>query len=113
MRGYFSQLNGLENPKMKQIVYESDFIDAFRQIRPDNFSYEGLKALYADQIELENALGEEIELDVIAICVDFSEYESIEELQQDYGDEYKSIDDVAQATTVIDIDGTSFIVQSF
>lgn len=98
---------------MKQTVYESDFIDAFRQIRPDNFSYDGLKALYADQIELENALGEEIELDVIAICVDFSEYESIEEFQQDYGDEYKSIDDVAQATTVIDIDGTAFIVQSF
>jgi hypothetical protein len=98
---------------MKQTVYESDFIDAFRQIRPDNFSYDGLKALYADQIELENALGEEIELDVIAICVDFSEYESIEEFQQDYGDEYKSIDDVAQSTTVIDIDGTAFIVQSF
>lgn len=58
---------------MKQTVELHDFRDAFRSIRPDNFSYEGLAVLFDYLEELGDDIGEEIELDVIAICCDFSE----------------------------------------
>ena len=50
------------------------FRDAFRTIRPDNFSYEGLATLWDYLDEYEQSTGEELELDVIAICCDFSEH---------------------------------------
>ena len=59
---------------IKQTVTESDFRDAFQAIRPDNFSYEGLGALYEYLEELSEDTGEDIELDVIAICCDYTEY---------------------------------------
>jgi len=31
---------------MKTTVYFSEFCDYFRQIRPDNFSYQGLRVLF-------------------------------------------------------------------
>jgi len=58
---------------MKTTVSVYDFRDAFQKIRPDNFSYEGLGALFEYLEECEADVGEEYELDVIAICCDFSE----------------------------------------
>ena len=58
---------------MKNTINLYDFRDAFMQIRPDNFSYEGLTALFDWFEEYEASTGEEIELDVIAICCDFTE----------------------------------------
>lgn len=58
---------------MKTQVYLSDFRDAFQSVRPDNFSYEGLEVLFDYLEECERDTGEEYELDVIAICCDFSE----------------------------------------
>jgi hypothetical protein len=54
---------------MKKTVYLNDFINEFHAIRPDNFSDEGLKALFSFFEEFED----DIELDVIAICCDYSE----------------------------------------
>ena len=59
---------------IKQTVTESDFRDAFQAIRSDNFSYEGLTALYEYLWDLSEDIGEDIELDVIALCCDFTEY---------------------------------------
>lgn len=59
---------------IKQSVYLRDFRDAFQAIRPDNFSYEGLGALYEYLEELSEDIGDDIELDVIAICCDYTEY---------------------------------------
>ena len=59
---------------IKQTVTESDFRDAFQAIRPDNFSYEGLGALYEYLEGLSEDIGDDIELDVIALCCDFTEY---------------------------------------
>jgi len=98
---------------MIQTINEYQFADAFKKIRPDNFSYKGLKALYDDLIIYEESSGDPIELDVIALCCDYSEYESLEDFQEDYGDDYESIDEIGDATTVIMIDDTSFIIQAF
>ena len=70
---------------MKTDVSLSDFRDAFMSIRPNNFSYAGLESLYEWFIDYEDNCGEETELDVIAICCDFSEYKTAMECAQEYG----------------------------
>ncbi len=59
---------------IKISVTEIDFRNYFREIRPDNFSYEGLGALYEYLESMSEDIGEDIELDVIALCCDFTEY---------------------------------------
>ena len=59
---------------MKQTIYFTNFVDAFKAYnRMDNFSYDALKAIFEYLESIEEATGEELELDVIAICCDFSE----------------------------------------
>lgn len=58
---------------MKTTVYFSEFCDYFRKIRPDNFSYEGLRVLFDYIADIDNSCGEESELDVIGLCCDFAE----------------------------------------
>lgn len=58
---------------MKTTVNFYTFRDAFQRIRPDNFTSEGLSVLWDYLEQYEEDCGEELELDVIAICCDFSE----------------------------------------
>ena len=58
---------------MKQTINKYQFRDAFMSIRPDNFSYESLEILFEYFEQLEDDIGEDIELDVIAICCDWVE----------------------------------------
>ena len=83
---------------MKQTVTESMFIDAFRQISPENFTISGLRAMFEYFDNLEEETGEEIELDVIAICVDFAQYTE-EEIRQ----EYSHIDGIEDAENLEEI----------
>jgi len=69
-------------------VTETDFIDAFKAIRPDNFTYNGLKALYAFLEEVADDTGEEIQFDVIGICCDFVEYKNWADFINDYGSDF-------------------------
>ena len=69
---------------MKTTVYFSEFCDLFGMIRPDNFSYQGLRILLDYFEEYENDTGESIDCDVIAICCDFSE-DSYENIADQYG----------------------------
>jgi len=62
---------------MKQTINFSHFIGAFRDHnRLDNFSYDGLEALFAYLEDLADDCGTDFELDVIALCCEFSEYDS-------------------------------------
>ena len=83
-----------------QRVNEYSFRKAFEQLRPDNFSYDGLTALYDHLEELSEDIGD-IVLDVIAICCDFSEYENLKDFQNQHSDEYQTIEQIAEQTTVI------------
>lgn len=90
-----------------------DFEDSFRRVRAENFSYAGLKTLYDYLEQLSEDLGEDIELDVIALCCEYSEYKNLKELQEDYPD-VDSMDDLESNTLVIPIDGTDgFIIQQY
>ena len=97
---------------MKQTINFNQFTDGFSN-RKENFSYEGLKALYHWLEEFEEDTGEEIEFDPIAICCDFTEYESLKEFQGDYDDDFASIEDIECHTSVIRINEDSFIIQQF
>ena len=68
---------------MFQHVTEFDFREAFRSIRPNNFSHEGLGLLFEYLEEYEDSTGEPLELDVIAICCDWAESD-VAEIMQDY-----------------------------
>jgi hypothetical protein len=58
---------------MKQSVTFSSFVDAFRAYdRYGNFGYEALRVIYDYLEQYEQDTGEEVELDVIAICCDYT-----------------------------------------
>ena len=81
--------------------------------RTDNFSFKGLVALYEYLEMLGEDTGQPIELDVIALCCEYAEYDNLKEFQADYGEDYETIEDIQNATTVIMIDDDSFIIQQF
>ncbi len=99
---------------MINTVSQYDFVDAFKRLRPNNFSYEGLLALFDWFEMLEEDTDQQMELDVIAICCDFSEYHDLKEFQNDYGDEYESLEDIENSTILIKINYEDrFIIQQF
>ena len=58
---------------MKQSVTFSAFVDAFHAYdRYDAFGYQALRVIFDYLESYEEDLGEEVELDVIAICCDYS-----------------------------------------
>ena len=99
---------------MKKTVNLWNFQDAFRDMnRQDNFSYEGQKALFEYLECYEEETEQEIELDVIALCCEFTEYENIKEYNEAYNENAEDIQDIEYNTTVIMIDDTSFIIQDY
>ena len=70
---------------MKTTVNLYDFRQAFHDCgRGDQFTYQGLEILYEALERLAEDTGEEIELDVIALCCEFAEG-TAEEIARDYG----------------------------
>jgi hypothetical protein len=66
--------NPSKGDEMKQTIGFCQFCDAFRDAdRNENFSYAGKKLLFDYLENFEDETGEEIELDVIALCCDFDE----------------------------------------
>jgi hypothetical protein len=58
---------------MKQTINFSDFVDAFRAYdRYDQFGYQALMVIFEYLEEMEESTGQELELDVVAICCDYT-----------------------------------------
>jgi hypothetical protein len=71
---------------IKTTVYKDDFVQAFCDFnRQDNFSVAGRIALYDYLESLSDDIGEDIELDVVALCCEYSEYPTALEAAQAYG----------------------------
>ena len=82
--------------------------------RGNQFTREGLKALFNYLEEYEQDCGEEIELDVIALCCEFVEYDSLEDFHSEYDkDDYPTLEVLKDYTQVIEIDKESFIIAAF
>jgi hypothetical protein len=76
--------------------FERAFVDAGRQ---DQFSYEGRAVLFNYLEELEASTGQELELDVIALCCDYYEA-STEEIILNYRIDVEGLDDDEQLEAV-------------
>lgn len=98
-------INNFGVNEMKRTIGKCDFRDAFR-IRPDNFSYDGLGALY-DFLE---EVDPDYELDVIALCCDYSE-DDIEEVLKNY--DIESIEDLRAETMIVWSNGVRVLYQQF
>ena len=99
---------------MKRNINQYDFERAFVDMgRGEQFSYEGKRALFEYLEQYEVDCGVEIELDVIALCCEYTEYADLAEFQDNYGTDYDDMESIQDSTSVIDIDGTSFIIQDF
>lgn len=106
---------------MKQTITESMFKDAFYHAgRKEQFSYAGLSALFDFLEEVEDG---NYELDVVALCCDFSEYDSAwdcvtengyADLDYDEPDEKEetALNYLQENTCVIEFDG-GIIIQAF
>ena len=91
---------------------EFDFKNEFKKIRPDNFSYDGLTALYDHLIQYEEDCDTELEFDPIAYCCEFSEYDSFEDVKKNY--DVEDLEHLEQNTTVLKIPNTErLIIQNY
>ena len=108
---------------MKTAVNEFAFLEAFRAYdRFDQFGATALRSLFAYLEDLESDTGEEIELDVIALCCDYS-VDTVEDIAANYSIEVDEGEDLRDAvldylndnTTVIDddCDGRILYVSAF
>ncbi len=98
---------------MKQVINFNQFIDSFGDSYKDNFSYEGKRALFDYLENYEEETDEEIELDPVALCCEYTEYESLKELQENYND-IETMEELEDNTLVIPIEGSEgFIIQDF
>ena len=87
---------------MKQSVTFSQFVDAFHAYdRYDGYGYEALKVIYNYLEEYEAETDQEIELDVIAICCDYSA-EHYTAIASNYSIDLEGLDDDEAKQAVIE-----------
>jgi len=79
--------------------------------RTAHFSYDGLNALFDWLDELSADTDTPYELDVIALCCEFTEYSDLAEIKQAYNT-INTIDDLHDRTIAIEFDG-GIIIQDF
>ena len=97
---------------MKQTIDKALFIQAFENHnRVDNFGYAGLDALFNYLEEYEDSCDREIELDVIALCYDYTHYDNLEECLAEY--DINTLEELQDYTSVIEMDNGEIIIQPF
>lgn len=101
---------------MKKTLSLSEFRNEVAYYSEDykhQFSYKGLEALFNYLEQYEEDTGEETEFDFVALCCEFTEYENIEELKEEY-DDIETMEELEDKTIVIPIEDTDgFIIQDF
>jgi hypothetical protein len=118
---------------MKETVTLERFCESFTSIPSNNFSSEGMKALFSHLNDFEEQSGDEIELDPIALCCEYTEYDSAYDAMEQYqpedmpvegedGDDLLEVQEknekealswLQDRTTVIEVEGGKVIIQNF
>lgn len=120
---------------IKNTVTFSEFCDAWYRFedRRNSFSYAGKRALFDYLEQLADDIGEDIELDIVALDCDYTEYDSAWEAMMEYqpedmpcegeeGDDLEEIEEknekaalewLQDRTQVITVDGGGVIIQAF
>ena len=102
-----------------QTVNVDDFHRAFETMDRDNqFSYAARTALYEYLEDLDCDMN--IELDVIALCCEYTEFEDLDDFNQQYQLDCADLDEVREHTTVIQVWSdviqnlrSGFVIQDF
>ena len=95
---------------MKQAVNFYEFRKAFNEIRPNNFSHEGLAVLFDWFRAFEEETNTEIDLDVIAVCCDYTQ-STITEALNDYG--LNNLDELVAETIVMSVNDNEIIYLNY
>jgi len=103
-----------------------EFVDAFRDMGRDYFSWEGYEILFDYYNDLSEAAGQPFEMDVIAICCDWTEYDDFKSIYQDYDlgltqeededdedFEDRCFEELQNHTTAYKLDNGHFLVMPF
>ena len=102
---------------MKKTITKQDFINEFKNsYRKDNFSTQGLEKLFDYFEYFEDETNEQIELDIIAICCDFTEYTSLKDLQNSYdvpNDFAKAKEYLNERTQVVYFEKNCILIQRY
>ena len=115
---------------IEQVSFNA-FCDAFKgdvgSNRENQFSYDGKKALYDYLEEYEESTNTKVELDIIALCCEYTEFDSVEDYLESYNtdiereeydteEEYNKavLNEIQEKTTLINIEKSNhFIIQNF
>ena len=81
--------------------------------RGEQFSRQGFDALFKYLDEFSEDVGRDIRLDVIALCCEWSEYDSIEEACDQYSDDIQTLDDLNDHTLLLFLDNGGLMVRDF
>ncbi len=113
---------------MQEEITFNMFCDRFRDMnRNDNFSYDGKRALFDYLESYEEDADTKIELDIIALCCEYTEYENIKEYLENYNagiekeeDEEEEdfnkrvLEEIQEKTTLIQIENSEgFIICNY
>jgi len=90
-----------------QKINFSQFCDSFSDTYNNNFSYDGKRALF-DYLEDSD---EDVELDPVALCCDYTEYKDLKDLQNAYP-EINTMEELQDKTQVFIFDN-GFIIADF
>ena len=89
----------------------SQFADEFHKYnRGDQFSYEALGAMFTYFEDLSEDIGEDMQLDVIAICCEYMEYNTVAEALADY-DHIDTLEELYDNMYAIELPSGGLVVQ--
>jgi len=94
---------------MKDTITQSNFTD---EMIKHGFSYEGSNALFEYLTQYEEDCDHELEFDPIAFRCEYSEYDNLEEVKNDY--DFEDLEDLERNTVVIKVpDSNKLIIQAY
>ncbi len=96
---------------MKDTITQSQFVDEMSK-KQHGFSYDGAKALFEHLTQYEEDCDKELEFDPIAFRCEYSEYNNLEEVKNDY--DVEDLEHLEQNTIVIKVPNSEkLIIQAY
>jgi len=96
---------------MKDTIQEHQFVNEMSK-KDHGFSYEGAKALFEHLTQYEEDCDKELEFDPIAFRCEYSEYDNLKEVKNDY--DVEDLEHLEQNTIVIKVPKSEkLIVQAY
>ena len=86
---------------MKDTITENQFIDGMQKFV--NWEIETLRELFQLLEDYEVETGTEMEFDPVGIRCEYSEYDSLEQISEEYGRTFETIEELQEETVAIDI----------